>query len=130
MTERLTIASLAHRGDGIVDTPAGAIYVPYTLPGEIVTVEPALGQPDRRNLLAVETASRSITVNCIAPGMITTAMTDKLGDEQRGRIMAAIPMGRFGIPDDIAAAAIYLASAQAGYITGQTLHINGGMVMP
>ena len=57
MTERLTIASLAHRGDGIVDTPAGAIYVPYTLPGEIVTVEPALGQPDRRNLLAVETAS-------------------------------------------------------------------------
>ncbi len=80
--------------------------------------------------LAVETASRSITVNCIAPGMITTAMTDKLGDEQRGRIMAAIPMGRFGIPDDIAAAAIYLASAEAGYITGQTLHINGGMAMP
>jgi len=80
--------------------------------------------------LAVETASRSITVNCIAPGMITTAMTDKLSDKQRGRIMAAIPMGRFGIPDDIAAAAIYLASAEAGYITGQTLHINGGMAMP
>ena len=79
--------------------------------------------------LAAETASRGITVNCIAPGMITTAMTDKLSDEQRGRIAAAIPMGRFGTPDDIAAAAVYLASAEAGYITGQTLHINGGMAM-
>src|SRR3954453_23349288 len=80
--------------------------------------------------LAAETASRGITVNCIAPGMITTAMTDRLGDEQRGRIMAAIPMGRFGVPDDVAAAVIYLASAEAGYITGHTLHINGGMAMP
>ena len=80
--------------------------------------------------LAIETASRGVTVNCIAPGMIATAMTDRLGDEQRARIMAAIPMGRFGAPDDVAAAAIYLASAEAGYITGQTLHINGGMAMP
>ncbi len=79
--------------------------------------------------LAAETASRGITVNCIAPGMITTAMTDKLGEGQRGRIAAAIPMGRFGEPDDIATAAVYLASAEAGYITGQTLHINGGMAM-
>jgi len=79
--------------------------------------------------LAAETASRGITVNCIAPGMITTAMTDKLSEEQRARIAAAIPMGRFGLPDEIAAAAVYLASAEAGYITGQTLHINGGMTM-
>jgi 3-oxoacyl-[acyl-carrier protein] reductase len=79
--------------------------------------------------LAAETASRGITVNCIAPGMITTAMTDKLRDGQRERIAAAIPMGRFGEPDDIATAAVYLASAEAGYITGQTLHINGGMAM-
>ena len=79
--------------------------------------------------LAAETASRGITVNCIAPGMITTAMTDKLSDGQRGRIAAAIPMGRFGEPDDIATAAVYLASAEAGYVTGQTLHINGGMAM-
>src|SRR3954470_21186854 len=79
--------------------------------------------------LAAETASRGITVNCIAPGMITTPMTGKLGNEQRGRIAAAIPMGRFGTSDDIAAAAIYLASAEAGYITGQTLHVNGGMAM-
>jgi 3-oxoacyl-[acyl-carrier protein] reductase len=79
--------------------------------------------------LAAETASRGITVNCIAPGMITTAMTERLSDEQRGRIAAAIPMGRFGKSDDIAAAAVYLASAEAGYMTGQTLHINGGMAM-
>lgn len=79
--------------------------------------------------LAAETASRGITVNCIAPGMITTAMTDRLGEEQRARIAAAIPMGRFGSPDDIAAAAVYLATAEAGYMTGQTLHINGGMAM-
>jgi 3-oxoacyl-[acyl-carrier protein] reductase len=80
--------------------------------------------------LAAETATRGITVNCIAPGMIATAMTDRLTEEQRGRIAAAIPMGRFGAPDDIAAGAVYLASAEAAYMTGQTLHINGGMAMP
>jgi 3-oxoacyl-[acyl-carrier protein] reductase len=79
--------------------------------------------------LSAETATRGITVNCIAPGLITTAMTDKLTDEQRGRIAAAIPMGRFGAVEDVAAAAVYLASAEAGYITGQTLHVNGGMAM-
>ena len=80
--------------------------------------------------LAAETASRGITVNCIAPGMIATAMTDKLNEEQKTRIAAAIPMGRFGAPDEIAAAAVYLASAEAAYMTGQTLHVNGGMAMP
>ncbi len=80
--------------------------------------------------LAAETASRNITVNCIAPGMIVTPMTDRLSDEQRARVAGAIPMGRFGEPADVAAAAVYLASAEAAYITGQTLHINGGMAMP
>jgi 3-oxoacyl-[acyl-carrier protein] reductase len=79
--------------------------------------------------LAAEIASRGITANCIAPGMIATAMTDKLSDEQRARIAAAIPMGRFGAAEDVAAAAVYLASAEADYITGQTLHVNGGMAM-
>jgi 3-oxoacyl-[acyl-carrier protein] reductase len=79
--------------------------------------------------LAIETAGRGITVNCIAPGMIATAMTGRLTEEQRARIAAAIPMGRFGAPDDIAAGAVYLASAESSYMTGQTLHINGGMAM-
>ncbi len=79
--------------------------------------------------LAAEVATRGITVNCLAPGMIATAMTDKLTDDQRARILGAIPMARLGAPDDIAAAAIYLASAEAAYMTGQTLHVNGGMAM-
>src|SRR5713101_4963002 len=68
-------------------------------------------------------------VIAIAPVLITTAMTDKLTDEQRARIAATIPMGRFGTAEDVAAAAVYLASAEASYITGQTLHVNGGMAM-
>ena len=79
--------------------------------------------------LAAETASRGITVNCIAPGMIATAMTDALSEEQRARILAAIPIGRLGLAEDVAAAAVYLASAEAAYVTGHTLHINGGMAM-
>ena len=79
--------------------------------------------------IAAEVATRGITVNCIAPGFIVTAMTDALTDEQRARGVAAIPMGRFGAPEEIGAAAVYLASAEAGYVTGQTLHVNGGMIM-
>jgi 3-oxoacyl-[acyl-carrier protein] reductase len=79
--------------------------------------------------LAAEVATRGITVNCIAPGLITTGMTESLSDEQRARIGAAIPMGRFGDAGDVAAAAVFLASTEAGYITGQTLHVNGGMAM-
>ena len=79
--------------------------------------------------IAAEVAARGITVNCIAPGFIGTAMTERLSDEQRARGTAAIPMGRFGAPEDVAAGCVYLASAEAGYVTGQTLHINGGMVM-
>jgi 3-oxoacyl-[acyl-carrier protein] reductase len=79
--------------------------------------------------IAAEVATRGITVNCIAPGFITTAMTDALTDDQRARGTAAIPMGRFGAPEEIGAAAVYLASAEAAYLTGQTLHVNGGMVM-
>ncbi|MBY6047527.1 3-oxoacyl-[acyl-carrier-protein] reductase [Vannielia litorea] len=79
--------------------------------------------------LAYEVASRNITVNCIAPGFITTAMTDKLNDEQKGAIMGQIPAGRMGDAAEIAAAALYLASNEAGYTTGTTLHVNGGMAM-
>ncbi|KAA5595602.1 3-oxoacyl-[acyl-carrier-protein] reductase [Blastochloris sulfoviridis] len=79
--------------------------------------------------LAAEVASRGITVNCIAPGFIETAMTDALNDKQREAVLARVPAGRLGTPDDIAAGAVYLASAAGSYITGQTLHINGGMAM-
>jgi 3-oxoacyl-[acyl-carrier protein] reductase len=79
--------------------------------------------------LAAEVASRGVTVNCIAPGFITTAMTDKLGDAQKEKLLGAIPAGRMGESGDIAAATVYLASDEAGYVTGQTLHVNGGMAM-
>jgi len=79
--------------------------------------------------LAQELASRGITVNCIAPGFIETAMTEALPDEQREKLAATIPAGRFGSVVDIAAASVYLASDEAAYVTGQTLHINGGMAM-
>lgn len=79
--------------------------------------------------LAFEVVSRGITVNCIAPGFIQTAMTDKLNDDQKSRILTQIPAGRMGRPDEIAAAALYLSSDEAGYVTGTTLHVNGGMAM-
>jgi 3-oxoacyl-[acyl-carrier protein] reductase len=79
--------------------------------------------------VAAEVAGRGITVNCLAPGMIVTAMTDRLTAAQRERLAAAIPAGRFGAPDDVAAAVVFLASDEAAYITGQILHVNGGMVM-
>ena len=79
--------------------------------------------------IAGEVATRGITVNCVAPGFIATAMTEKLTEDQRARGTAAIPMERFGTSEEVAAAAVYLASAEAGYVTGQTVHVNGGMVM-
>ena len=74
-------------------------------------------------------ARDKVRVNCIAPGFITTAMTDKLSDDQKTKLLGAIPAGRMGTPGDIAAAAVYLASDEAAYVTGQTLHVNGGMAM-
>ncbi|MBL0933929.1 MAG: 3-oxoacyl-[acyl-carrier-protein] reductase [Rhizobiaceae bacterium] len=79
--------------------------------------------------LAQEIATRNVTVNCVAPGFIESAMTDKLNDKQREAIMGAIPMKKMGKGEDIAAAVIYLASDAGGYVTGQTLHVNGGMAM-
>jgi len=79
--------------------------------------------------LAAEVASRGITVNCVAPGFITTAMTEKLNDDQKARILTQVPAGRMGEVGEIAAAVLYLASPEAGYVTGTTLHVNGGMAM-
>lgn len=79
--------------------------------------------------LAQELATRNVTVNCVAPGFIATPMTDALNDKQKEAILTKIPAGRMGLPADIAAAVLYLASEEAGYVTGHTLHINGGMAM-
>ena len=98
-------------------------------PGQANYAAAKAGMIGMAKSLAAEIATRGITINCIAPGMIATAMTDALSNEQRSRITAMIPLGRLGSADDIAAAAVYLASPEAAYITGQTLHINGGMAM-
>ena len=79
--------------------------------------------------LAAEVASRNITVNCVAPGFIVTPMTDVLNEDQKKAVLGRIPAGRIGSPGDVAAAVVFLASNEAGYITGQTLHANGGMAM-
>src|ERR1700722_8738430 len=79
--------------------------------------------------LAQEVASRGITVNAVAPGFVTTAMTDRLSEQQRTRLTESIPLGRIGKPEDVAAAVAYLASDEAGWVTGATLHVNGGMAM-
>ncbi|MGN0932037.1 3-oxoacyl-[acyl-carrier-protein] reductase [Falsigemmobacter intermedius] len=108
----------------------------------VTSVVGAIGNPGQGNYaaskagivgmskaLAQEVASRGITVNCIAPGFIATAMTDKLTDDQKAALLPKIPAGRMGAPEDIAAAALFLSSAEAGYVTGATLHVNGGMAM-
>ncbi|MEZ5750702.1 MAG: 3-oxoacyl-[acyl-carrier-protein] reductase [Paracoccaceae bacterium] len=79
--------------------------------------------------IAAEVASRNITANAVAPGFIATPMTDKLTDDQKGKINAQIPAGRMGTPEEIAAAVLFLASPEAGYVTGATIHVNGGMAM-
>jgi 3-oxoacyl-[acyl-carrier protein] reductase len=79
--------------------------------------------------LAAEVASRNVTVNCVAPGFIASPMTDVLTDKQKEAILATIPSGHLGQGEDIGAACVFLASSEAGYVTGQTLHVNGGMAM-
>lgn len=98
-------------------------------PGQCNYVASKAGMIGWSKAMAQEIASRGITVNCIAPGFIATAMTDALNDAQKETINAKIPAGKMGASGDIAAAAVYLASEEAGYVTGQTIHVNGGMAM-
>ncbi len=98
-------------------------------PGQANYAASKAGMIGMSKALAAEVASRGITVNCVAPGFIATAMTDVLPDEQKQKLSAAVPAGRRGDPREIAAGVVYLASEEAGYVTGQTLHINGGMAM-
>jgi 3-oxoacyl-[acyl-carrier protein] reductase len=98
-------------------------------PGQANYAASKAGMIGMSKSLAAEVASRGITVNCVAPGFIATPMTDVLPAAQREKLLGAIPAGRLGEPADIAAAVLYLASAEAAYVTGQTLHVNGGMAM-
>jgi 3-oxoacyl-[acyl-carrier protein] reductase len=98
-------------------------------PGQCNYVASKAGMIGWSKAMAAELASRGITVNCVAPGFIATAMTDALNDDQKNKINSTIPAGKMGASQDIAAAALYLASDEAGYVTGQTLHVNGGMAM-
>jgi 3-oxoacyl-[acyl-carrier protein] reductase len=98
-------------------------------PGQANYAASKAGMIGMSKSLAYEVASRGITVNAVAPGFIATAMTDKLTDDQKAGIMEQIPAGRMGTPDEIASAVVYLASNEAAYVTGATLHVNGGMAM-
>jgi len=98
-------------------------------PGQVNYAASKAGLIGMTKSIAAEVATRGITANAVAPGFIATAMTDKLTDEQKGKINAQIPAGRMGSPEEIAAAVLYLASPEAAYVTGTTLHVNGGMAM-
>jgi len=98
-------------------------------PGQTNYAAAKAGMIGMTKSLAAEISGRGITVNCIAPGFIATPMTDALGEDQQKALLSRIPIGKLGQPEDIAAAALYLASTEAGYVTGQTLHVNGGMAM-
>ena len=99
-------------------------------PGQANYVASKAGLIGMSKAVAQELASRGITVNAIAPGFMTSAMTESLNDQQREGILSRIPLGAMGSGEDIGAACVYLASREAGYVTGQTLHVNGGMAMP
>ena len=99
-------------------------------PGQANYVAAKAGLIGLSKAMAQELATRGITVNCIAPGFMTSAMTEALNEQQRDAILSRIPTGAMGSGEDIGTAAVYLASREAGYVTGQTLHVNGGMAMP
>ena len=98
-------------------------------PGQTNYAASKAGMVGMSKSIAYEVASRGITVNCVAPGFITTAMTDKLTEDQKTSILGQVPAGRMGEADEIGAAVLYLASLEAGYVTGTVLHVNGGMAM-
>ncbi|MBL4740273.1 MAG: 3-oxoacyl-[acyl-carrier-protein] reductase [Sneathiella sp.] len=98
-------------------------------PGQVNYAASKAGMIGMSKAMAQEVGSRGITVNCVAPGFIKTAMTDELSDDQKAKLLTSVPLGALGDPKDISAAVHYLASDEAGYVTGQTLHVNGGMAM-
>jgi len=133
MTSTFKLAQAAQRGMmkqrfGRIINIASIVGVTGN-PGQCNYVASKAGMIGWSKAMAAEVASRGITVNCIAPGFIATAMTDALNDDQKAKINSTIPAGKMGSSEDIAAAVVYLASNEAGYVTGTTTHVNGGMAM-
>ena len=125
---KAALAQMMKRRSGRIINIASVVGVTGN-PGQCNYVASKAGMIGWSKAMAAEIASRGITVNCIAPGFIATAMTDALTDEQKEKINSTIPAGKMGASEDIASASAYLASDEAGYITGQTIHVNGGMAM-
>lgn len=125
---RAAIKSMIRRRSGRVINIASVVGVSGS-PGQVNYAAAKAGMIGMSKALAREVAARGITVNCIAPGFIKSPMTDALDSKRRDEILASIPIGRLGLDKEIGAAAVYLASSEAAYVTGQTLHVNGGMAM-
>lgn len=133
MTATFRLAKAVQRGmmkrrNGRIINIASVVGVTGN-PGQCNYVASKAGMIGWSKAMAAEVATRGITVNCVAPGFIATAMTDALNDDQKAKINGTIPAGKMGTPDDISAACVYLGSDEAGYVTGQTIHVNGGMAM-
>ena len=133
MTATFRLAKAVQRGmmkrrNGRIINIASVVGVTGN-PGQCNYVASKAGMIGWSKAMAAEVASRGITVNCIAPGFIATAMTDALNDDQKAKINSTIPAGKMGASEDISSASVYLASNEAGYVTGQTIHVNGGMAM-
>ncbi len=125
---RAAVKSMMRRRYGRVIGIASVVGVTGN-PGQGNYTASKAGMVGMMKSVAAEYAKRNVTANCIAPGIIASAMIDKLNDKQRETILSRVPAGKLGTPQDVAAAAVYLASDEAAYVTGQTLHVNGGMAM-
>ena len=125
---RAALAMMEPRGSGRIINISSVVGTTGN-PGQCNYVASKAGMSGWTKAMGMEIASRGITVNCVAPGFIATAMTDALDDGQKEKINATIPMGRMGSPEEIASAVAYLASDEAAYVTGATIHVNGGMAM-
>ena len=126
---RAAVKGMMKRRSGRIVNIASVVGVTGN-PGQVNYCASKAGLIGMSKALAQEVASRNITVNCVAPGFITSPMTEVLNDEQKARILSGIPAGRMGTVQEVAAAVVFLASDEAGHVTGQTLHVNGGMAMP
>lgn len=125
---RSALRGMMKRRDGRIISISSVVGVAGN-PGQANYCASKAGLIGMSKSLAQEVASRGITVNCVAPGFIATAMTEVLNEQQKERMVSTVPAGRVGAPEDVAAAVLYLASPGAGYVTGQTIHVNGGMLM-